>query len=136
MNNQCKFTKSDNNQCQAFAIEGSEYCFSHCPKPEVKQAKHQAVVDGGKSESYKKLELNLEPVLLRDANDVILFLNTVINELRGGQIPPKLASCCGFLVNQLLRAIEIGSLEEKVKTLEKIIEQRKTNTRQLEGKLR
>lgn len=124
MNKQCKFIKPDGNQCGAYTIDGSKYCFSHCPNPEVKQAKQQAVISGGKSENYKKLNLNLKPVVLNDAGDVVKFLNTVINELRSGQIPPKIASCCGFLVNQLLRALEMSNLERKITAIEKVITDR------------
>lgn len=125
MGRKCKYIKSDGNRCQAFAIDGSDFCFSHCPNPEVKKAKHRAVVKGGQSEGYKALKLNLKPVSIRNAEDVILFLNEVINQLRGGKIPPKVASCFGFLTNQLLRAIELNNIEQEVNIIKKVITKRK-----------
>jgi hypothetical protein len=127
MNNQCKYIKPTGHQCRAFAIDNSRFCFSHCPTPEIREAKHKAVINGGKSENYKTLKLDSKPVVIQNAKDVISFLNTVINELRNGQIPPKIASCNGFLINQLLRAIEINNLEQKVEILEKVIKSRQNN---------
>jgi len=127
MTKQCKYIKPDGNQCQSFAIQGFDFCFSHCPDPEVKKAKHQAVVKGGQSEGYKSLKLNLRPVSVKNTEDVIDFLNETINLLRSGQISPKVANCLAYLTNQLQRAIEFQKLSivERIITERKIISEQK-----------
>ncbi|MBU0514806.1 MAG: hypothetical protein KJ621_08540 [Proteobacteria bacterium] len=50
--------------------------------------------------------------------DVRRYLADLINRLEAGKIEPALAGRAGYLANILLRAIEAGELEDRVKALE------------------
>lgn len=114
----CKHTKSDGQACRALAIKNSDYCFFHDPACE--EQRREAVILGGKARKTRKV---LEPVVvqgktLRTGRDVIKLLEETINQARTGELDPGIANTIGHLSNVLLRAIEVGELEQRLLTLE------------------
>lgn len=118
----CKFIKSNKEQCQANAMKGSKFCFTH--NPETKEAKQIAVTRGGRSP--KKNYNPLTPVEITDNKSVVNLLIATVNEVRAGEIDLRVANCIGFLSGHLLRALEISELEGRVETIERVILERKT----------
>ena len=117
---QCKFIKQDNNQCEANAMQGNEFCFTH--NPEVSEAKHQAVVKGGSSP--KKNYNPLPPIEISDSKSVVNLLATTINEVRQGTIDLRVANCVGYLAGHLIKALEVSDLEKRIEGIEKTIKER------------
>ena len=64
-------------------------------------------------EKIKKRNININ-----DAGDVKRLLNSIINDLRNGEIDSKSANAIGYLANIMLKAVEISDMEGRLKTLE------------------
>ncbi len=113
----CQFTKETGEHCGANAVADSTLCFSH--NPQTQEAKHEAVVKGGLASRPQRPSLG--EVSLSTMADVISLLGQTINEVRGGQIDQKTANCVGFLAGHLMKAIEVGDLEQKMKAIENLV---------------
>lgn len=124
MDNQCSFIKKDLKRCKAYAITGSMYCLSH--NMEMRDAKHEAVQKGGQAESYKKLDLKLPPFEITQPADVTKAIVQTINELRDGQLPPRIANTVGYLLGIALKAFEVSEIDDKIEAIDRIILERKT----------
>lgn len=117
---QCKFIKPNRERCKANAIENSDFCFSH--NPEMREAKRKAVIKGGKSP--KKNYNPLEPIEIKNNKDVVKLISQVINEVRQGKIEIRVANCIFYGAGQLIKALEIANLEERVEKIEEKLEQK------------
>ena len=118
---QCIFIKTDGRQCQANSINDSEFCFSH--DPDMEEAKRLATTKGGKSP--KKNYNPLSPIEIEGSKDVVRLLVTTIGEVRQGEIDLRVANCVGFLAGHLLKALELGEVDEKLELISSLIIQRK-----------
>lgn len=58
-------------------------------------------------------------IYVQSAGDVKRLMNSVINELRNGEIDSKSANAIGYLANIILKTIEIEDVVSKVEYLEK-----------------
>ena len=117
----CIFIKADSEQCGANAINDSEFCFSH--DPDMEEAKRLATTKGGKSP--KKNYNPLSPIEIEGSKDVVRLLVTTIGEVRQGEIDLRVANCVGFLAGHLLKALELGEVDEKLELISSLIIQRK-----------
>lgn len=123
MEKQCQFIKKDGNRCSGFTIDDSLYCLSH--DPSMSEARIVRAKKGGSAESYEKLNLKLEPVSITSSTDVMKIVVKIINELRSGTIPPRIATSIGYLLGIALKAFELGEIEERIKNFEKAIYEHK-----------
>jgi hypothetical protein len=55
---------------------------------------------------------------LRTVTDVVTLLGQTINQVRRGELDPKVGNAIGMLTGQLLRALEGADLAERVAQLE------------------
>ena len=117
----CKFKKINGARCNAWAMTDSEFCFTH--NPEMKKAKQEAVIKGGKSP--KKNHNLLPPVEITDNKSVANLLAQTINEVRMGKIDLRVANCIGYLSGHLIKALEISDLEKRISEIEEIISNKK-----------
>jgi hypothetical protein len=113
----CKSTKVDGNPCKAKARPGSEFCAFHDPAIAAKRAEGRR--NGGKQRSRKAVVLPLDTaeVVLKDAAGVTELLGTTINQVRRGELDPKVASCVGYLSNMLMKSLECGDLAKQIEAL-------------------
>jgi hypothetical protein len=81
----CKYLFEDGSRCNAYALKGKDYCFSH--DPESKEAKALAVRKGG---LVKQIKINgeLQTIDIKTPEDVVTLLGQTINEVRKGKLPP------------------------------------------------
>jgi len=117
----CKFIKPDGEQCQARAMKGSDYCFTHNPDTQIE--KHLAVVKGGLAS--KKVKLDLKPLSIKSPQEVGRLLEDTINGVRSGEIPPNIANTIGYLAGHALKALEASNLDQRVEMVESILLERK-----------
>ena len=116
---QCTQVKADGARCQANAITGSDYCFAHDPaRAEDRQAARQA---GGRVGKTKVLPPETADAPLSRATDVVALLGETINQVRRGEVDPRVANTVGYLSATLLRALEVGDIEERLAGLEAIV---------------
>jgi hypothetical protein len=55
---------------------------------------------------------------LRNTQDVSVLLGESINQVRRGQLDPRVANAVGYLASILLAALQQGPLEERLQRLE------------------
>lgn len=103
------------------AMEESSFCFSH--NPDTRIEKHLAVVKGGLNS--KKVNLNLDPLSIKDPKEVAVLLESTINGVRSGEIPPNIANTIGYLAGHALKAIELARYGDKIESVERILMERK-----------
>lgn len=75
-------------------------------------------------DSYKKLNLQIEPLEVNSAHDIASSAIQLANELREGRIPVKIATAVGYLLSIALKAYEKSDLEQRIESFERIILER------------
>ena len=117
---QCKGTTADGTRCRANAMTGSEYCFFHDPSTaEEREAARQA---GGRVGKTTVLSPDTPDAPLSSMADVVRLLGETINQVRRGEIDPKVANAVGYLASALLRALEQGDIEKRLAQVEVIVQ--------------
>jgi hypothetical protein len=116
MNKRCKFRRHDGRPCQANAIARSGFCFFH--DPERKSERLEAQRAGGRRNKGASLSPETPDRDLKSVGDVVTLLGTTINQVRRGQIDPRVANSVGYLSGILLKALDVDSLERRVSELE------------------
>ena len=57
-------------------------------------------------------------VKVADCRDVVNLISETINQVRKGQLDPRVANAVGYLANVLIKAAEQGDLEKRIEDLE------------------
>jgi len=115
----CKAVTEDGQPCQAGVQAGSEFCFFHDPaKAKEREAAQRA---GGSLGKAKVLPPDTRDVPLSSTADAVRFLALTINQVRRGEIDPKVANAIGYLSATLLRALEQDDIERRLAELEAIV---------------
>jgi len=117
----CQQIKGDGSQCEASVITGSMFCYFHDPaKAQERQVAQRA---GGIARSRQAAVLPREtpdrPV--RKICEVVEIMEETINQVRRGEIDPKVANSVAYIAGILLKALERGPLEERIASLEAIL---------------
>jgi hypothetical protein len=60
---------------------------------------------------------------IRSVADVKGLLSETIHQVRTGALDPKVANCVGYLSGILLKAIEVGDVEERLAAMEAVVGQ-------------
>lgn len=110
----CSFIKKNNEQCKAYKMKNSSFCFRHNPKRAVEVLEASKL--GGKNRSLTVC-FN-EEVSLETTSDIQKFLGKVINNVWQGKIPVKVGTSIGFLSRCWLDAYEKSELEKRIDDLE------------------
>lgn len=127
MTERCIFIKNNGERCGGYPVEGSSYCINH--EPRMREKKLEAVKNGGAASSYEKLELALPAMVINNPTDVVGAAVQTVNEVRTGQLPPKVASTIGYLLGIVLKAYEVSNLDQRVEMIESILIERRTAIR-------
>jgi hypothetical protein len=118
----CQFIKENGKQCMANAMVGSNFCFLH--NPEISQDnKRQAQIKGGKANIIRINQI-LDPIEIKQPNDVVILLEDVINRVRSGELDVRVANTLAYVSGQILKALEVSEVNKKVATIERIILER------------
>ena len=116
---QCKHMREDGTRCRANTIAGSEFCFFHDPSKAAEREAAQRA--GGSVGKTAVLSPETPDVRLASVTDVVVLLGHAINQVRRGEIDPKVANAVGYLIATLLRALEQGDIEKRLAELEAIV---------------
>ena len=118
----CRAVKPDGSRCRAAALPGSGFCFFHDPaKAEDRRA---AQSFGGSQNRMKTLAADTPDVTVADCRDVVALISETINQVRKGQVDPRVANTVGYLANVLIKAVEQGELEDRLADLEALVKGR------------
>ena len=121
---QCKFIKPDGTQCNANAMSGLDYCYTHNPDISDEE-KREAKQRGGQNRAIAISE-PLPPLKIAEPNDAVLLIVDTINRVRAGELDIRVANCLGFLTDKLLKAFEVSKLNDRVEIIERVILEKKT----------
>lgn len=115
----CQALTKSGVQCRAKAQYGSAFCFFH--DPERATERHAAKVKGGHSRAMKTLPKGTAAFEVSTANDIVSLLSQTINQVRSGELDPRIANSVGYLAGIVLKAREQGELDERLKLVEEAI---------------
>jgi len=121
---QCKHLKPDGTQCNAYAMSGADYCYTHNPDISDEE-KREAKQRGGKARALT-IANPLPALPITEPNDAVLLIVDTINRVRAGELDVKTANCLGFLTDKLLKAFEVSKLNDRVEIIERVILEKKT----------
>ncbi len=117
----CRHIRPDGVRCRANTLIGSKYCFFH--DPQSAPARDAARRAGGVRRSWRAAVLppDTPDKPLASGADVISLLAETINQVRRGEVDPRISNAIGYLAGILLKARERAELEERVSRLETIV---------------
>ena len=119
----CKATKEDDEQCNANAMNGSDFCYTHNPDISAEEKKN-AQARGGQNRALM-IDNPLPEIPVAKADDVVLLLADTVNQVRTGKMNVKIANCLGTLSGQLIKALELAKYADKLDLLEGLLKKRK-----------
>ena len=116
--NKCTARKKDGSRCTADPQAGREVCVFH--DPEKIEDGHRARQKGGirRNQSASVLPLGTRDHPLEKSSDTALLLADSINQLRRGELDPRVANAIGYLASIQLRAFEQSTMEKRITTVE------------------
>ena len=120
----CIYIKEGGEQCNAFAMGNSQFCYLHNPDI-TDEEKREAQSNGGKTKALTLKEPLPELVLAEPADAVLLIADT-ISRVRAGTLDIRTANCLGFLSDKLLKAFETSRLNDRLEVIERVILEKKT----------
>lgn len=112
----CRYKRPDGRGCRANAIARSGLCFFHDPERAAERSQAQRA--GGLRNKGASLPADTPDCDLNNVGDVVTLLGTTIIQVRRGQVDPRVANSVGYLSGILLKALEVGALEQRVSDLE------------------
>src|ERR1035437_4480280 len=119
----CTGTNGDGAACPAAALPGSQFCFFHSPKHA--DARRYAESRGGLANKMATLPADALDVKVEDSAAVVKLLGQTINQVRRGEIDPRVANAVGYLVNILLGATGQREVESRLAELESLVKSRR-----------
>lgn len=118
----CRAAKADGSRCRAAALPGSDFCFFHDPAKADERRAAQSF--GGSRNRMKTLSADTPDMKIEDSKDVVKLISATINQVRKGEIDPRVANAIGYLANILIKAVEQGDLEGRIADLEAVMKAR------------
>ena len=116
----CKAETKAGEPCRAAAMPDSVFCFFHDPEREEERREAQSA--GGRNGRLKTLPEDTPDVKVENCADVVGLISASINQVRRGEIDPRVANAVGYLANVLIRAVEQSEVESRLAQLEAIVE--------------
>lgn len=119
---QCRHIKSDGERCKANAARDSDLCFFHDPAKAGERAAARRA--GGEKGRAAVLPPGTPDASLGSIADVAAVIGQTINQVRRGEVDPRVANAVGYLAGVLLKALEVGEVERRLEALEEIVNRR------------
>ena len=120
---QCKHMMPNGKQCGGWAIKGSVFCLWHDPeKASLRSAAGKKGGSRSKIASVTVLPDDTPDIEIKSAEDVENLIGTTISQVRRGDIAPNVSNAVTQLLNAWIKIREAGSIEERLKKLEKALE--------------
>ena len=126
----CKAVKQDGDPCTAKALQGRDFCFFHDPDNATKAK--EAQTKGGASKPVLTVVKSWRGQPGEDGetttiqtprpDEIVCLLADTIDEVKTGQIDPKIANAVGYLAGVMLKALQHEALEERLQAIEEAIQ--------------
>lgn len=122
----CIFVKDNGVTCNSYAMKDSKFCYFH--NPDVEEERLETKRNGGKSKVLVVNKIMQKPIKLDNAKQVTKFYSQLVNEVMSGEMDLRLATGIGYLLNGLLKSMEMSEFGQRLEMLEnKITEQNLNN---------
>jgi len=118
----CNALKRNGSQCQAAPLPQSTHCFFHDPCKAAERREAQS--SGGRMNRMKTLDAETPNAKIQDCRDALALISDTINQVRKGQIDPRVANSIGYLATIAIRSFERNDFETRVEKLEQVINSR------------
>jgi hypothetical protein len=115
---QCQLLKAGGEPCRALALPGKTRCIFHDPDMAARRAEGRRRGGKVRSKPAAVLPRSTPDLPLRTVADIAAMLGATINQVRRGELDPKVGNCLAVLSGQLLRALEGGELAQRLAALE------------------
>lgn len=117
----CQAVTTTGVPCSSPAQSGASFCYFHDPLRAAEQ--QDARREGGRQRQRLTAVLGAHtpPKRIQTVADVTELLSDTINQVRTGQLDPKVANCVGYLSGIMLKAIEVGENEERLAAMEAVV---------------
>ena len=114
----CESTRADGEPCGAVPRPGRSFCAFH--DPECHTERNAGRRRGGLERSRARAVLpdSAPPTILHTTRDVCELLAQTIDDVRTGRLDPKIANTVGYLAGVMVRALQVGELEDRLAALE------------------
>lgn len=122
MKRPCQAKTPDGADCQAAALAGSDFCFFH--DPDRADDRREANAAGGRQNRMKTLSADAPDVKVESCQDVVRLISETINQVRRGDLDPRIGNAIGYLANVLIRAVEQGDVEKRIEALEAAVQKK------------
>jgi len=127
MADKCNFRKKNGSRCGANAQPSNGLCVFHDPAQASEGRRARRAGGIARSRGAAVLPSDTPDHPLANTKEVSAFLADSINQLRRGQLDPRVANGIGYLTSVLLRALEQGPLEERMAKIEAALAQNATS---------
>ncbi len=100
-------------------MKNSDFCYMHNPETQLEAKSFQR--KGGKHKVYVINPENVvqdKRIKFDNATDVREFLTGMINDVMQGKIDVRVCTSINYLLNTVLKSLEISEIEKKLKELE------------------
>ena len=120
----CQATTQNGTPCQAYALDGSDYCFHHDPAQAAQRLAARS--KGGLARHGRHIGPvgQAEPVELDTMADVATLLRQTINDTLNLENSLQRARTIGYLSGLFIKALDMAALEQRVIALERTLESR------------
>ena len=117
---QCEAKTKDGRPCASYAVDGSDFCFWHCPHlvGERKRARSR----GGHGRHGRSLTTSgADLVGLASVSDVVLMLEQTARDLLALENSVSRARAVAYVCATAIRALEVADLEARLARLEELV---------------
>src|SRR6266566_4843093 len=105
MRRRCHFRKKNGKSCSADAQTGKDLCVFHDPAKAADGRRARRAGGINRSQRATVLPPETPDNPLRSTTDVSTLLSESINQVRRGQLDPRVANAVGYLASILLNAL-------------------------------
>lgn len=113
LNTPCRATRRDGQPCGGLALPSGPYCWAH--EPGLAEERRLARVKGGKASASRVRLARLMPARLIPVWEK---LETALEEVHEGTLDARQASAMAALAGALVRVLQTGEMEERLRRLE------------------
>jgi len=118
---QCEHRLPTGKRCRAHARMNDRFCFFHSAVTAADRGRARRAGGVARSWGAAVLPSDTQDLPLHNTDDVCALLAESINQVRRGQIDPRVANAMGYLASILLGALQQGPLEERLQRLEETL---------------
>ena len=129
MTRQCEHRLPTGKRCRAHARTNDRFCFFHSAATLADRGRARRAGGVARSRGAAVLPKDTQDLPLVGTRDICALLAESINQVRRGQLDPRVANAVGYLASILLGALQQGPLEERMERLEVTLGLRSSQTK-------